>query len=528
MKESRFSSLVTILGVCIALGGVASNAAAQSPRVRAEQKISLTEGGFSGPFVGGWPRFGSALANLGDLDGDGVTELAVGAPYESEGGLEYGAVWILFLNDDGTVKSSSKLGQGLGGFSGTLGERAHFGSSMAAMGDFDGNGTSELLVQGADKAWLLFLSSSGTVLSSTELDLPSGLYALGAASDLDGDGLREVVVSVPGPPRGSWPTGFMCVKFLDATGAERAQATFSGAAYYWISMVNPGDLDGDGIGDLAAIDAYSQDLWVWILNADGTPRLSFNSIRPDDSPYECEFFGSSLTSVGDINHDGLNDLIIGTWGFENLWCPSVPPDYLRTAHLIPSSVVYGSRIGPGLAGFVGAMSNESRFGSALVNLGDLDGDGHFDLAAGAPYDSDGGPSTGSVWILFTDCAGAQANRRKGFNSAVLDTGGTLPTLGQSWELTVDATGHAPGPLLIGAWAYPSSGVFLPGGELLVDLKGPRYQLITLAHNGGIETFQMAPIPNTPALCGILGTFQAAIFGGPSWELTTAVDMIFGH
>src|SRR5262245_42844287 len=59
---------------------------------------------------------GRALASLGDLDGDGVTDLAVGAL----GGDSKGALRILFLNPDGSLKAGRTIGSGTGGFAGTL------------------------------------------------------------------------------------------------------------------------------------------------------------------------------------------------------------------------------------------------------------------------------------------------------------------------------------------------------------------------------------------------------------------------
>ena len=48
--------------------------------------------------------FGKSIINIGDFDGDGITDLAVGASADDDGGLNSGAIYILFINDDGTVK----------------------------------------------------------------------------------------------------------------------------------------------------------------------------------------------------------------------------------------------------------------------------------------------------------------------------------------------------------------------------------------------------------------------------------------
>ena len=81
---------------------------AQLGTVLGHQKISDTEGGFTGALDEN-DFFGVGVASLGDLDGDGVVDLAVGAYFDDDGGLNRGAVWILFLYADGTVKSQQKI-----------------------------------------------------------------------------------------------------------------------------------------------------------------------------------------------------------------------------------------------------------------------------------------------------------------------------------------------------------------------------------------------------------------------------------
>lgn len=80
-------------------------------------------------------RIGSSVASLGDLDADAAVDLAVGARNDGSG-----AVWILFRNADGTVKSPSKISNTQGGFAGVLDYLDNFGVATASLGDLDGDG----------------------------------------------------------------------------------------------------------------------------------------------------------------------------------------------------------------------------------------------------------------------------------------------------------------------------------------------------------------------------------------------------
>ena len=110
--------------------------------VKSSQKIASIGGG---PTANG-DYFGSSVASLGDLDGDGVTDLAVGADRDDDGGgTNRGAVYVLFLNANGTVKSSREDCQRHGGGP-TLANGDYFGSSVASLGDLDGDGVTDLAV----------------------------------------------------------------------------------------------------------------------------------------------------------------------------------------------------------------------------------------------------------------------------------------------------------------------------------------------------------------------------------------------
>ena len=282
--------------------------------VASEQKISDTAGNFGGALDNG-DIFGGSVASIGDLDGDGVPDLAVGAQLDDDGGTNSarGAVWILFMNSDGTVASHEKISDTAGNFGGALDNGDIFGGSVASIGDLDGDGVPDLAVGaqldddgGTNSArgavWILFMNSDGTVASHEKISDTAGNF--GGALD-NGD-------------------------------------IFGG------SVASIGDLDGDGVPDLAVGAQLDDDggtnsargaVWILFMNSDGTVA----------------------------SHEKISDTA-GNFG--------------------------------------GDLDILDRFGTSVAVIGDLDGDGVPDLAVGAQGDDDGGTTNssdrGAVWILFMD------------------------------------------------------------------------------------------------------------------------------
>ena len=168
--------------------------------VKSQQKISDTQGGFTGTLDNG-DRFGLRLASLGDFDGDGVGDFITGVQFDDDGGPERGAVYLLFLNTDGTVKSHQKISDTQGGFTGSLDNNDRFGQSVASLGDLDGDGVDDIAVgaylddDGGDRrgaVWILFLNANGTVKSYQKISNTQGgftgvldnrdLFGIGVAS----------------------------------------------------------------------------------------------------------------------------------------------------------------------------------------------------------------------------------------------------------------------------------------------------------------------------------------------------------
>jgi len=136
-------------------------------------KISSVYGDLSS-ILNEFDQFGVSSDSLGDLNNDGVNDIIVGANRDDSGGVDKGAVYILFLNDDGSVLFEQKISSTDGGFTGVLESGDVFGTAVACIGDLNNDGVNDIAV-GAEydgdggywsgAVWILFLNTDGTVQS---------------------------------------------------------------------------------------------------------------------------------------------------------------------------------------------------------------------------------------------------------------------------------------------------------------------------------------------------------------------------
>jgi hypothetical protein len=206
--------------------------------------------GFTPSRLGGGDLFGSSLAGLADLDGDSVNDLAVGAFRDENTQTDEGAVCVLLMNSDGTVKSHVKISDGLAGFtpSGLDGDD-WFGSSVANLGDLDGDGVIELAVGARRDGNTDPLEGAVYIVSLAPPDSTTGL-------DNVAPGLISFARDTPATTSTNADTLVFLATFNeDVTGVDTGDFAVDGATSATISNVTPVTASTDQVtisgGDLA-------------------------------------------------------------------------------------------------------------------------------------------------------------------------------------------------------------------------------------------------------------------------------------
>jgi len=460
--------------------------------------------------------FGSAVAVLDDLDGDGFADVAIGQPTPMQALLQSGR--------DGSL---------LGTLTGSTPE---FGQSVAVLGDLDGDGVGEIMV-GAQGAVTVYSGRLLTPLLTVAVP-PDALHpvALEEIGDLDGDGLPDFAVGSAGT----------VTRFSGAGGANLGTlVTTDMSPWFGLSLAALGDVDGDGLDDLAVGDprggpattSYAGYHFSWsggrVFVFSGTGLLLYDLALgrnlypglPWCAP-ETPLFGFSVSALGDLDGDGVQDLLVGApWSF---YCAyGFPYSWSRIGEVLAASGATGAtlfQIQRPAPGRDSAGNIVTQFGHRVLGTGDLDGDGTPDFAVGDPYRTQ--PTGGeSALTLYS---GVDRRRLYEWTDAPAWPD-RLPPVGLSDLAVGDVDANAPPDLVFGiksagasVTVYRGNDLYLfarpralvAGGKLSLDAaRGVPFgvHLLFLAMWNGVPTFTLLKS----------GTFDAG--GARSYTIKTPLS-----
>ncbi len=321
-------------------------------------------------------------AGFVDYDGDGIEDKLVGAPYAA-GASGTGAVLVY----SGTSTNYSAVNTAL-----LLGDDDNVGFSIINLGDVDGDGTSDFAIGAlhgsAPDAGATSLSGSVTIYKGGskgqiikklggEGAMDKFGYSL-AAGDFNGDGKPDLAVGAPFNTNNPdlYQSGAVYVYFGPDFTARTA--LYASSANKGLGLaVAAGDMNGDGIDDLLVSAAGK--VLVYFGGASFAPAVDSPNISLASASAG---FGKAIAVLGDYDGDQKNEIAVGT------------PNAVINTNRDTGSVyiIRGSASGPvnldaapsSLLVRIDGGGTFNRFGASLIALGDVDGDGISDFAAGAP------------------------------------------------------------------------------------------------------------------------------------------------
>jgi len=442
---------------------------------------------------------GFSVSSAGDVNHDGFADLIIGAPKAAPNGTDSGASYVVFGKASG-FSANLELSS-LNGSTGfrISGEAAGDASGLwvSSAGDVNGDGFADLVIgaPGADPnglssgaTYVVFGKSSGFAanIDLSSLNGANGFqingeagydfsgFSVSSAGDINGDGFGDLIIGAHGAYTNGPKAGASYVVFGKASGftANLELSSLNGTNGFQIngvaahdlsgfSVSSAGDVNGDGFSDLI-IGAYGANVggpyagtsYVVFGKASGfSANFQLSSLNGSNGfriigEAPGDYSGFSVSSAGDVNGDGFDDLLIGA-PFANVNGPASGSSYVVFGKASGFSATLDLLTLDGTNGFY--IDGEAAYdtsGFAVSAAGDVNGDGFADLIVGAPYASPNSALySGASYVIFgrmpdtsvnrTGTAAAQTLAGGNFNDVLSGLAGNDRLFGHGGNDTLD-------------------------------------------------------------------------------------------
>lgn len=527
---------------------------------------------------------GIGVAGAGDINGDGIDDVVIGAPFNNRGGSLSGSAFAVYGTDGAHGNVNLPTLNDAAGFT-IIGDLPDdfAGWSVSAAGDMNGDGVGDLIIGAygqdtggvsAGAAHVVFgragtrgsfdltgLSTADGFAITGDLAGDLAGWSVHAAGDINGDGLADVIVGAPDHDMAGVSSGVAYVIYgrtgprtaldLSTLAATDGFAIVGGVAgdRTGISVAAAGDVNGDGIDDLVlganGNDTAHEDagaayvLYGQTANRGSVDLLTLGAEEGFVLTGAAAFDGAgvAVSGAGDVNGDGLDDIIVGSDRND------------ATGNGAGGAYVIYGRAGERAAIGLDVLTSADGFairgaaagdfaGTDVAAAGDVNGDGMDDLIVGAPLNDTGAPDAGAAYVIY----GRTGVRDTLLLASLAETDGfaivgdlDVDSVGMSVAAAGDVNNDGVDDLIIGA-RYFGSG-YNPVGTTYVlygvdQFVGNSAPFIT--SNGGADQAALALLENGNAVTTVTamdndsGTILSYALAGGADSALFSVDQASGE